>query len=178
MPLTKKQKESAVEALADEIGRHSVILLSDFTGMSVETATEIRRRFREESVKFRVVKNSLARRALQEIGASALAEHLTGPNAVVLSESDPVGPAKILVEFEKKNDTPKIRTGWVDATIVSAAEIRRMADLPSREQLLAQIAAGFQAPVSNFARLMSEMLRRLVSTLDEVGKSKAAESSA
>jgi len=178
MPLTKKQKETAVEVLASEIGEHSVILLSDFTGMSVETATEIRRRFREESVKFRVVKNSLARRALDQIGASDLAEHLTGPNAVVLSKSDPVAPAKILVEFERKNDTPKIRTGWVDAGIVTAAEIRRIADLPSREQLLAQIAAGFQAPVSGFARLLHEMLRQLVSTLDEVGKSKAAGSNA
>jgi large subunit ribosomal protein L10 len=176
--MTRKQKEDEVEALANEIGDHTVVLLSDFTGMSVETATEIRRRFREESVKFRVVKNSLAKRALEEIGAKDLAEHLTGPNAVVLSKSDPVSPAKILVEFEKKNDTPKIRSGWVDASIVTAAEIRRIADLPSREQLLAQIAAGFQAPVSGFARLLHEMLRQLVSTLDEVGKSKAAGSSA
>lgn len=178
MPLTKKQKEIAVEALVNEIGDHSVVLLSDFTGMDVETATEIRRRFREKSVKFRVVKNSLAKLALEQIGASDLAQHLTGPNAVVLSDGDPVAPAKILVEFEKKNDTPKIRTGWVDAGIVTAAEIRRIADLPSREQLLAQIAAGFQAPVSSFARLLSEMLRQLVSTLDEIGKSRAAGSSA
>lgn len=178
MPLTRKQKEDAVDALVSEIEEHSVVLLSDFTGMNVETATEIRRRFREESVKFRVVKNSLAKRALERIGASDLVEHMTGPNAVVLSESDPVAPAKILVEFERKNDTPKIRTGWVDASIVTAAEIRRIASLPSREQLLAQIAAGFQAPVAGFARLLSEMLRQLVSTIDEVGKGKAAKSGA
>jgi large subunit ribosomal protein L10 len=178
MPLTKKQKEDAVEELASEIRDHSIVLLSDFTGMNVETATEIRRRFREQSVKFRVVKNTLAKRALEEIGAADLAQHLTGPNAVVLSESDPVAPAKILVEFEKKNDTPKIRTGWVDASIVTAAEIRRIADLPSREQLLAQIAAGFQAPVAGLTRLLHEMLRQLVSTLDEIGKSKAAGSNA
>lgn len=178
MPRTRKQKEEAVDALATEIGGHSIVLLSDFTGMNVETATEIRRRFREESVKFRVVKNSLARRALERIGAKDLAERLTGPNAVVLSESDPVAPAKILVEFERKNDTPKIRSGWVDASIVTAADIRRIADLPSREQLLAQIAAGCQAPVAGLARLLHEMVRQLVSTLDEVGKSKAAGSSA
>jgi large subunit ribosomal protein L10 len=178
MPLTKKQKEAAVEVLAAEIGGHSVVLLSDFTGMSVETATEIRRRFREESVKFRVVKNSLAKRAMEQIGAADLAKHLTGPNAVVLAESDAIAPAKILVEFEKKNETPKIRSGWIDATIVTAAEIRRMADLPSREQLLAQIAAGFQAPVAGFPRLHHERLRQLVSTLDEIGKSKAAGPSA
>jgi large subunit ribosomal protein L10 len=178
MPLTKKQKEAAVDELARAIEAHSVILLSDFTGLNVETATEIRRRFREESVKFRVVKNTLAKLALERIGAHDLVQHLTGPNALVLSKSDPVAPAKILLEFEKKGDTPKIRTGWVDASIMTAAEIRRIADLPSREQLLAQIAAGFQAPISGFARLLSEMLRQLVSTLDEIGKSKAAGSSA
>jgi large subunit ribosomal protein L10 len=178
MPRTRKQKEDAVDALLSEIEEHSVVLLSDFTGMNVETATEIRRRFREESVKFRVVKNSLAKRALERTGAKDLADRLTGPNAVVLSQSDPVAPAKILVEFERKNETPRIRTGWVDASIVTAAEIRRIADLPSRDQLLAQVAAGFQAPVAGFARLLHEMLRQLVSTLDEVGKSKAAGSSA
>lgn len=178
MPLTREQKEAAVDELASEIEEHTTVLLSDFTGMNVETATEIRRRFREESVRFRVVKNSLAKRALEKIGAADLAEHLTGPNAVVLAKGDPVTPAKILLEFEKKNDTPKIRTGWVDANIVTAADIRRMADLPSREQLLAHIAAGFQAPVSGFARLLSEMLRQLVSTIDEIGKSKAAGSGA
>jgi len=178
MPLTRKQKEDAVDALANEFKDHTVLLLSDFTGMNVETATEIRRRFREESVKFRVVKNSLARRAFEQVGAGDLIEYLTGPNAVVLSESDPVTPAKILVEFERKSDTPKIRSGWVDASIVTAAEIRRMADLPSREQLLAQIAAGFQAPVAGLARLLYEMLRQLVSTVDEIGKSKATESGA
>jgi large subunit ribosomal protein L10 len=178
MPLTKKQKEDAVEELVREIQEHSVILLSDFSGLNVETATEIRRRFREQSVTFRVVKNTLARLALEQIGVGELAQHLTGPNALVMSEGDPVAPAKILLEFERKGDTPKIRTGWVDASILTAAEIRRIADLPSREQLLAQIAAGFQAPIAGFARLLHEMLRQLVSTLDEVGKSKAAGSSA
>jgi large subunit ribosomal protein L10 len=178
MPLTKKQKEAAIDELVREIQEHSVILLSDFTGLNVETATEIRRRFREQSVKFRVVKNTLARLALERIGATELAKHLTGPNALVLSEDDPVAPAKILLEFERKGETPKIRTGWVDASIVTAVEIRRIAELPSREQLLAQIAAGFQAPIAGFTRLLHEMLRQLVSTIDEIGKSKAAGSSA
>jgi large subunit ribosomal protein L10 len=176
--MTRKQKEDAVETLAKEIGQHTVVLLSDFTGMNVETATEIRRRFREESVRFRVVKNSLARRALEEIGAGDLAEQLTGPNALVLSESDPVAPAKILVEFEKKGDTPKIRTGWVEATIVTAAEIRRIAELPSRDQLLAQIAGTFAAPMSNLASLFGEMARQIASMIDELAKKRGAESGA
>ncbi len=175
MPLRRQEKEALVEELAEQLARNQVVLLSDFTGMDVAAATEIRRRFREASVTYRVVKNTLARRAFEKAGFGALVEYLEGPNGLVLAETDPVAAAKILVEFERKKDTPKIRTGWVESKIITAAEIRRIADLPSREQLLAQIAAGFQAPVSGFARLLSEMLRQLVSTLDEVRNKKAAE---
>ncbi len=178
MPLTRSQKEARVEELAKRFEGKTVVILSDFTGMDVETATEIRRRFREASVEYRVVKNTLALRAAEKAGLGKLAESLTGPNGIVLSNGDPVAPAKILVEFEKKNDTPKIRAGWVDATLMTAAEIRRIADLQTREVLLAQIAAGFQAPVSGLARLLHELTRKLVATLDEIGKQKGAESGA
>ncbi len=175
MPMRREQKEVIVEELAGQLEGSAVVLLSDFTGMDVATATEIRRRFRDASVKYRVVKNALARVAFERAGLAGLAEYLNGPNGVVISERDPVAAAKILVEFEKKGDTPKITHGWVDSALMSAADIRRIAELPSREQLLAQIAAGFQAPVSGLARLLNELGRRLVSTLDEVGKKKAAE---
>jgi large subunit ribosomal protein L10 len=178
MPMRKEQKEAIVEELAEQLGKNSVLLLTDFTGMDVETAAEIRERFRGASVTYRVVKNTLARRALKKIGRDALIEHLSGPNGVVMAESDPTEAAKIIVEFEKKKDTPKVGAGWVDAGVMTAADIRRIAALPSREQLLAQIAAGFQAPVSGLARLLHELTRQLVSTLDEVAKKKAAESGA
>jgi large subunit ribosomal protein L10 len=178
MPLTRSQKEARVEELAKQFEGKSVVILSDFTGMDVETATEIRKRFREASVEYRVVKNTLAIRAAEKVGFGDLVGSLSGPNGVVLADGDPVAPAKILVEFEKKNNTPKIRAGWIDATLMTAAEIRRIADLPTREVLLAQIAAGFQAPVAGLARLLSELARKLVSTLDEIGKQKGAESGA
>lgn len=178
MPMRRQQKEAIVEELAEQIGENSVVLLSDFTGMDVATATEIRERFRQASVTYRVVKNTLARRALAKAGRDALIEHLNGPSGVVMAGSDPAEAARILVEFEKKKNTPKIGPGWVDQGVMTAADIRRIAALPSREQLLAQIAAGFQAPVSGLARLLHELARQLVSTLDEVGKKKAAESGA
>lgn len=178
MPMHRQQKEAMVEELAEQLEKHSVVLLTDFTGMDVATATEMRDRLRQASVTYRVVKNTLVRRALAKAGREALVEYVDGPNGVVMAESDPTEAAKILVEFEKKKDTPKVGPGWVDADVVTAADIRRIAALPSREQLLAQIAAGFQAPVSGLARLLNELTRQLVSTLDEVGKKKAAESGA
>ncbi len=172
--MQRQKKESIVGELTEQLDGIGVVILSDFTGMDVETATEIRNRLREASAQYRVVKNTLARRVFDGVGLGSLVEHMTGPNALVLSETDPVAPAKILVEFEKKKKTPTIKIGWVNSAIMTAADIRKLATLPSREVLLAQIAGGFQAPVAGMARLLTELLRKFVATLDAVAKEKAA----
>ena len=168
--MEKREKEAEVQALTEELSGKAVVLLGDFTGMDVQTATEIRKRFRQANVRYRVARNTLAKRAMDQAGFGGLTGFLAGPNAIVMAERDPAPAAKILVEFERLKSTPKIRAGWVDAAIMTATDIRRIAELPSRDVLLAQIAAGFQAPVSGFARTLHELLRRFVSTLDEVAK--------
>lgn len=172
------QKEARVEELKKQLMSKSSVLLGDFTGMDVATATEMRQRLREASVEYRVVKNSLAKLAMEEAGFSALTEHMSGPNGFVMTDGDAAIAAKIMVEFEKNKKTPRIRTGIIDAAVVTAADIRRIAELPSREVLLAQIAAGLQAPVVGLARLLNELSRKLVATLDAVAKQKGAESGA
>ncbi len=178
MPLTRSQKEARVEELKKQLTSKSSVLVGDFTGMDVATATEMRQRLREASVEYRVVKNSLAKLAMEEAGFGALKEHMSGPNGFVMTDGDAAVAAKIMVEFEKTRKTPKIRVGIIDAAIVTAADVRRIAELPSREVLLAQIAAGFQAPVAGLARLLNELTRTLVATLDAVAKQKGAESGA
>ncbi len=178
MPLTRSQKEARVEELKKQLTSKSSVLVGDFTGMDVATATEMRQRLREASVEYRVVKNSLAKLAMEEAGFGALKEHMSGPNGFVMTDGDAAVAAKIMVEFEKTRKTPKIRVGIIDAAIVTAADVRRIAELPSREVLLAQIAAGFQAPVAGLARLLNELSRKLVATLDAVAKQKGAESGA
>ena len=178
MPLTRSQKEARVEELKKQFTSKSTVLVGDFTGMDVATATEMRRELREASVEYRVVKNSLAKLAMEEAGFGVLKEHMSGPNGFVMTDGDAAVAAKIMVEFEKTRKTPQIRMGIIDAVMVTAADIRRIAELPSREVLLAQIAAGFQAPVAGLARLLNELSRKLVATLDAVAKQKGAESGA
>jgi large subunit ribosomal protein L10 len=174
MPLTRAQKEARVEELKKQLESKTSVLLGDFTGMDVATATEIRQRFREASVEYRVVKNTLAKLAMEETGYGDLASDLSGPNGFVMTDGDAAVAAKIMVEFEKSKKTPQIRAGLIDAAMVTAAEIRAIAELPSREVLLAQIAAGFQAPVAGLARLLNELSRKLVATLDAVREQKEA----
>lgn len=178
MPLTREQKEARVEELKKQLESKTSVLLGDFTGMDVATATEIRQRFREASVEYRVVKNSLAKLAMEEMGFGALGERMTGPNGFVMTEGDAAAAAKIMVEFEKSSKTPQIRVGIIDSAIVTPTEIRAIAELPPREVLLAQIAAGFQAPVAGLARLLNELSRKLVATLDAVREQKGAEAGA
>jgi len=178
MSLTRSQKEARVEELKKQFTSKSTVLVGDFTGMDVATATDMRRELREASVEYRVVKNSLAKLAMEEAGFGVLKEHMTGPNGFVMTDGDAAVAAKIMVEFEKTRKTPQIRMGIIDAAMVTAADIRRIAELPSREVLLAQIAAGFQAPVAGLARLLNELSRKLVATLDAVAKQKGAESGA
>ena len=178
MPLTRPQKEARLDTLRRQLASKSTVLLGDFTGMDVATATEMRQKLREASVEYRVVKNTLAKLAMEEAGFGELTEHVTGPNGFVMTDGDAAEAARIMVEFEKAKKTPQIRAGIIDAAIVTAAEIRRIAALPSREVLLAQIAAGFQAPVAGLARLLNELSRKLVATLDAVAKQKGAESGA
>lgn len=178
MPLTRLQKEARVEELKKQLASMSSVLVGDFTGMDVATATEMRQTLREASVEYVVVKNSLARLVMDGAGFGGLTEHLSGPNGFVMTGGDAAVAAKIMVEFEKTRKTPTIRMGMIDDAIVTAADIRQIAELPSREVLLAQIAAGFQAPVAGLARLLNELARTLVATLDAVAKQKGAESGA
>jgi large subunit ribosomal protein L10 len=174
MPLTKAQKAARVDELKKEIASVQHILVGDFTSMDVATATEMRAKLREAQVSYRVVKNSLARLAMKGTDFEELAGLLKGPNGFVMTEGDAAEAAKIMVEFEKGKKTPQIRLGFIDSMMVTAAEIRRIAELPSREVLLAQIAAGFQAPVAGLARVLHELSRKLVATLDAVREQKAA----
>jgi large subunit ribosomal protein L10 len=174
MPLTKAQKVSRVDDLKKEIDSAQHILVGDFSGMDVATATEMRAKLRESQVSYMVVKNSLARLAMKGTDFEALSGSLKGPNGFVMTAGDAAVAAKIMVEFEKTKKTPQIRLGFIDSMIVTASEIRRIAELPPREVLLAQIAAGFQAPVAGLARLLHELTRKLVATLDAVREQKGA----
>jgi len=142
MPLTREQKKARVEELKKQLESKTSVLLGDFTSMDVATATEIRQRFREASVEYRVVKNSLAKLAMEEMGFSALTEHMTGPNGFVMTEGDAAVAAKIMVEFERAKKTPQIRTGLIDSAIVTPAEIRAIAHRPRIKSPLTVLSSG------------------------------------
>jgi len=146
-----QQKEAAVAEIATKLSQSPSTVVADYRGLNVSQVTELRKQLREAGVEFQVLKNSLVRRATEGVGLSELNEVLTGPSAIAFSADDAVAPAKILNDFAKKNEALKLKGGVVEGKVVDAAQIKALAELPSREGLLSMLLSVLQAPVRNFA---------------------------
>ena len=174
---TKAQKQENVTALAEKLRRAATIYLTDFTGLDVARMTDLRRKLRAAGVEYVVVKNTLARRALTDAQVAGLESHLEGPTGLVLAGADPVAAAKVLADFAKEHEKPGIKVGLVEGRTVDAAHVKRLAALPSRPELLAQVAGTLQAPLAGLAGALSGMLYMLAGALEAL-KSKRSEGAA
>jgi large subunit ribosomal protein L10 len=173
MKATKAQKQDTVTALAGRLQRSATVYLTDFTGLNVAKATELRRRLRAAGVEYVVVKNTLARRALDAAAVPGLAGHLAGPTALVLAGRDPVGAAKVLTDFAREFEKPAIKIGLVEGMAVSADQVKRLATLPSKPELLAQLGGAFQAPMAGFVGAMHGLLEMMVGALEALRTTRA-----
>lgn len=168
------QKHAVVERLSTKLSEAKCLYLTDFTGLDVASITELRRRLTEADVEYVVVKNTLARRALAGGRYEELSEHLSGPNAFALAREDVVTAAKILTDFAREKDKPRIRAGAIEGRVVSIEEIRRIAELPPRDQLLAQVVGYARAPIAGLVYTLNGLLSKFVRTVDALREQKEA----
>jgi large subunit ribosomal protein L10 len=143
-------KQQEVEVIATKLRESNCTVVADYRGLNVAQVTLLRKQLREAGVEFQVLKNSLVSRAAASAELNELDSVLTGPTAVAFGK-DVVAPAKILSDFAKKNDALKVKGGIVEGRFVDAAQVKALADLPSREGLLSMLLSVLQAPVRNFA---------------------------
>ena len=169
---TRAQKQELVQALADKLRRASTIYVTDFTGLNVARLTELRRRLQAIGVEYVVVKNTLVRRALD--ADAPLGSHLDGPTGLVLGGGDPVAPAKVLAEFAREHERPAIRAGVLDGAAVTADQVRRLAVLPARPELLGHLGGTLQAPLAGFVGALQGLLYSLVGALEALRSTRAA----
>jgi len=146
-----QEKQQIVEEITTKLRESAATVLTDYRGLNVAQVTELRRKLREAGIEFKVLKNTLIRRATANAELTELDSVLTGPTAVAFGKDDVVAPAKILSEFAKQNDALKIKGGVVEGRVVGFDEIKALADLPSREGLLSMLLSVLQAPIRNFA---------------------------
>jgi len=170
--MTREQKIQVVEEYVGIFEKPGVYLM-DFTGLNVAEMTELRRKLREANVSMRVVKNTLAKRALQQLGNEGLEEYFIGPVGVVYSQEDSVMPAKVLLDFLKEHDKGTVRAGLVDGKIVGDDEIEAISKLPGRQELYAMVASGLNAPMVKLARALNALPVKLALVVKALGEKQA-----
>ncbi len=165
-------KAEAVEALKARLAGVEAAVLTEYRGLTVQQIAELRKQLKAVSAEYKVVKNRLARLALQGSSLDCLGPHLKGPTGLVLGRKDPVAVARALTAFVRANPTLQIKLGYLQGQLMQPLELRALADLPSREVLLGRLVAGLQAPVVQLVFALEGMLRALVSALDQVRQKK------
>jgi len=167
-------KVEMVEELHGVFSRAKSAVVANYQGIDAEGITALRVHMRNRSVDFRVVKNTLARRAVKDTSLEVLSEDFKGPISILVGFEDAVAPAKALADFAKSDATksPEVICGVVEGKKVSPGEVQALAELPSREELISQMLSVFQGPTTNFAGVFSSLLRKLVGTLDAVREKK------
>lgn len=177
MPNAKvlSEKQAVVEALTERLKSASSGVLVDYKGITVAEDTDLRNQLRKGGVEYSVVKNTLVRFAANNVGYAELDSYLNGTTALATS-ADPVAPAKILSAFNKKmNDKFAIKVGFVDGKVITAKEVEALAELPSREVLVAQVLGTMIAPITGFATVLNANIRGLAVALQAIADQKAAQ---
>ncbi len=165
-------KQQTVQALREKLSISKSVVLTDYRGLKVSEITQLRAELRKAGVEFRVVKNTITSFAIQEIGLEDLEAHLKGPTAIAFGIEDPVAPAKILADFAKTHKNLKIKAGVVEGQVIGADGVIALAELPSREVLLAKVVGMFQAPITSWVNVLQAPIRSLANVLDSVRKQK------
>jgi large subunit ribosomal protein L10 len=143
-------KQQEVDVITTKLRESNCTVIADYRGLNVAQVTQLRKSLRDAGIEFQVLKNSLVSRAAANAQLSELDAILTGPTAVAFGK-DVVAPAKIISDFAKKNDALKVKGAVVEGRFIDAAQVKALADLPSRDGLLSMLLSVLQAPVRNFA---------------------------
>ena len=174
MAIQKEVKKQMLSDLADRFQRATVTVLTHYQGLSVAKMEALRRHLRNSEVEYRVVKNTLARKAAEGTEVSRVADAFQGPVGVALGYGDPVTPVRALFEFARKEEGLKIAVGVLEGKVVTSDALRQVALLPSREVMLGQMLAGVQSPLYGLAGALQGIQRKLVYALNAVKETKAA----
>jgi large subunit ribosomal protein L10 len=161
--MKRTEKEALVAELETKMRGAKALYYTDFTGLNVKQMTDLRRRLRKGGVEYVVIKNSLALRAVNQSGL--VGTKLKGPTGIVIGR-DPVTAAKVLTDFAKEFEKPQVKGGLLDGRAIDKAQVAKLATMPSREQLLANLGAALQSPLAGFAGALNGVLSTFAGALE------------
>jgi len=173
MPTPKKMQ--SVAEMKELFEGSSSLFITDYQGLNVADMTSLRTSLREKNVKFLISKNTLMKIAAKEAGVTGIDEHFKGPTAIAFTSDDPAAAAKILNDSFKKKELPRMKVFVVDDEVFEAAQISRLADLPTKEILLSMVVASVEAPFTSLIGSLDGFFRELVGSIDALAEKKNSE---
>jgi len=171
--LNRQEKAVVVEEVVATVAHAQSIVIAEYRGLDVASVTELRKKARESGVYLRVLKNTLARRAITGTSFEDLSEQLVGPLLYGIS-TDPVSAAKVMADFAKTNDKLVIKAGSLPNSVLNQEGVKALASMPSREELLSKLLGTMQAPIATFVRTLNEVPTKFVRGLAAVRDQKEA----
>lgn len=155
-------KENIVSEIAEKLEKSTSCVVVDYKGLTVEEVTELRGKFREAGIDYKVYKNTMVRRAADKVGNMEMFddENLVGTNAFAIGYEDAVAPAKIINDFAKDHPNLEFKMGYVEGAFYDAAKLVELSKIPSREELIAKLLGSLKAPLSNFAYLLDAISKK------------------
>lgn len=171
--MIRNEKEKIVDALHEDFKKSKVVILTDYKGLDVATISSLRKKLREVGVEYKVVKNTLIRRASSDTHAGLIKDHFKGPSALALSYDDPVAPAKVLIAFSKDNQKLEIKIGVMEGKVIDLNAIKALSDLPSREVLLGLLLSTMNGVPTALVRALNDVPVRLLNVLQAIRDQKA-----
>jgi large subunit ribosomal protein L10 len=173
--MNKTEKADIVSQVREMIEQSSAVYLTDYNGISVSDINEIRNEFRKEGVKYKVIKNTLFKRAIEESGKyDKLADHLVGMTGYAFTSDNPVAPAKIIKKYFDSKQKLSLKACYIEDQYYDGSRLNELATLPSKNEIIAGILGSIQSPASGIVGAINAVFRDLVSVVDEIAKKKAA----
>lgn len=166
------QKEQIVQEMTEKFSSASSIFLVDFTGMDVNTTTELRKNLKEAKVEYRIVKNTLAKLSFHNAGIDGLDEFLKGVNGYLISYDDPTLPAKVLKKHKEIQEKLQMKAAMFEGNIIGPDRVASIAELPSRDELLGQLVGMLQSPLTKLAGTLNAAMGNLVNVLKQLEEKK------
>ena len=171
MPNTKNINQ--VDQLTDKLGKAKAIYFTEYHGLNVEDITELRREFSKNNIEFKVAKNTLIKLAAKNNKLDGLSPYLSGSTAIAISYEDPTSPARVLKQFKKEHELPDVKGIMFDGEVLEGKEFKRIADLPTKDQLLATLVSALSSPMTKLALTLKSSMTDLGNTLSNLKDQKS-----
>jgi large subunit ribosomal protein L10 len=173
--MNKSEKEQEVAEIQEKVSKAQGMFFTDFAGINVEQITELRREFRKSGIEYRVVKNTLAKKALKNVsGYDSVFDKLVGSTGIAFAYDDPAAPAKIIQKFKEKNESFTLKVCVIEKQVYEGSRLKELASMPSRNEIVASILGSLNAPISGIVGAVNAVVRDVVGVLDAIEKKKAA----